>query len=62
MYDEKIYDWIDDLTKFEPFKECISGLSEKWIKEQYDKELVWRLIVFQMFEFKSKIMVFFRNF
>jgi uncharacterized protein with ParB-like and HNH nuclease domain len=29
MYDEKIYDWLKELSEYSNFKECISGLEER---------------------------------
>lgn len=54
MYDEKIFYWLQKLASYKAFKECISGLEERWIKEQYDKELVLRLFVFSLFTMKAK--------
>jgi len=54
MYDENIFFWLERLSKFEYFKNCISGLGERWINEQYDKELVLRLFIFSNYDFKSK--------
>lgn len=54
MYDEKIYNWLKKLSDDENFKICISGLEDRWIKEQYDKELILRLFVFPLYALKSK--------
>lgn len=54
MYDEKIFFWLSDLSNFPSFQTCIKGLEDRWIKEQYDKELVLRLFVFSKFQFKTK--------
>ncbi|HEV8080762.1 MAG TPA: DUF262 domain-containing protein [Chitinophagaceae bacterium] len=54
MYDEIIFDWLKDLSEYPNFKQCISGLEDRWLKEQYDKELIMRLFVFPMYELKSK--------
>ncbi|MBS1551662.1 MAG: DUF262 domain-containing protein [Bacteroidetes bacterium] len=54
MYDELIFDWLKDLSNYSNFKECISGLEDRWLKEQYDKELIMRLFVFPIYELKSK--------
>lgn len=54
MYDESIFDWIEDLSHYQNFKSCIAGLEDRWFKEQYDKELILRLFVFPRYELKSK--------
>lgn len=55
MYDQNIYEWIEELSKDRNFKNCISGLEERWFKEQYDKELILRLFVFPKYELRSKV-------
>ncbi|WP_297982321.1 DUF262 domain-containing protein [uncultured Chryseobacterium sp.] len=55
MYDENIYRWVENLSIDDNFKSCISGLEERWINEQYDKELVLRLFIFPKYDLKSKI-------
>ncbi len=38
------YRWLSDLTKFEPFQQCIS-LPEKLVREAYDMELALRFVL-----------------
>jgi uncharacterized protein with ParB-like and HNH nuclease domain len=45
MIDKAAYQWLSNLSKFEPFQECIS-LSDKNISEQYDVELALRFLIF----------------
>ncbi|WP_299286758.1 DUF262 domain-containing protein [uncultured Mucilaginibacter sp.] len=54
MYDERIFDWLKSLSEYSNFRNCISGLEDRWLKEQYDKELILRLFVFPMYDLKSK--------
>ena len=54
MFDENIYNWLKELSEYPNFKSCISGLEERWLKEQYDKELILRLFIFPKYSLKSK--------
>ena len=44
MADKSFFEWIDDLSKYEPFQNCIS-LSDNDTDQQYDKELVLRFFI-----------------
>lgn len=46
MYDKSFFEYINKLSKYEPFQNCIS-LSDKDIDERYDLELVLRFFVFK---------------
>ncbi len=46
MYNKKLYEWMRELSQYEPFRDCIA-LTDKAIEEQYDLELVLRFIVFR---------------
>lgn len=52
MVNEELYDWIIALSKYEPFKTCID-LTDRWIDEKYDQELVLRLFIFPKFSYKK---------
>ena len=45
MLNPDMYTWLETLTGFEPFQECIS-LSDRPLEEAYDVELALRFIVF----------------
>ena len=49
MADKSFFDWMDELSKFEPFQNCIC-LSENDLDQQYDKELVLRFFIFKNVE------------
>lgn len=55
MNDENIYNWLENLAKYGNFVNCIEGLDEKWVRQQYDKELVLRLFIFPLYKLKSTI-------
>jgi len=52
MVNEKFYDWVLALSKQKDFQRCID-LTERWILEKYDQELVLRLFIFPRFPFKK---------
>jgi hypothetical protein len=49
MYNKGLYEWMRELSLYEPFRECIA-LTDKALEEQYDLELVLRFIVFRTLE------------
>ena len=46
MLNKRLYEWLDELGKYEPFLNCIS-LSEKAFDEKYHMELALRFIIFK---------------
>jgi uncharacterized protein with ParB-like and HNH nuclease domain len=46
MLNKRFYDWLDDLSNYPPFLNCIS-LSEKASDEKYQMELALRFIIFK---------------
>ena len=46
MADKSFFDWMDELSKFEPFQNCIC-LSENDSINSTDKELVLRFFIFK---------------
>lgn len=49
MADKSFFAWIDELSKYEAFQNCVS-LSDNDIDQQYDKELVLRFFIFKNVE------------
>ncbi|TAH30027.1 MAG: DUF262 domain-containing protein [Cytophagales bacterium] len=55
MTDKFFYNWLIDLSKLTSFQFCI-GLTDRWLEEKYDQELVLRLFIFASYKFnKGKI-------
>lgn len=52
MVNENFYNWILGLSKDENYKKCID-LTDRWLLEKYDQELVLRLFIFPRFPFKK---------
>lgn len=52
MTNKAFYDWMLDLSKHNSFQNCIK-LSDKLLEEKYDQELVLRLFIFSLFDFKK---------
>lgn len=52
MANKRFYQWNLELSQYENFKRCID-LTERWVLEKYDQELVLRLFVFPRFPFKK---------
>ncbi|MBY8154076.1 DUF262 domain-containing protein [Vibrio fluvialis] len=52
MLNKEFYTWLQNLSKYGPFQECIS-LSERPLKESYDIELVLRFIIFTLIDVKE---------
>jgi len=48
MTNKAVYEWVDKLSKLENFKKTIS-LTDRWLDEKYDQELILRLFVFPLF-------------
>lgn len=53
MVKEELYNWTLGLSQDENFKKCIN-LTDRWLLEKYDQELVLRLFIFPRFPFKQK--------
>ncbi len=49
MFNEDVFNWLDSLAKYPNFKNSIK-LSDKKLKEQYDKELILRLFIFASYD------------
>lgn len=52
MTNRSFYTWMVDLSKYPNFQTCIN-LSDKLLEEKYDQELVLRLFIFSLFEYKK---------
>lgn len=52
MVNENFYNWVVRLSNYNSFKTCID-LTERWLIEKYDQELVLRLFVFPRFTFRK---------
>jgi hypothetical protein len=52
MVDAKLYQWLIELSQYEDFRQCIQ-LSDKWLEEKYDQELVLRLFIFSRYKFSK---------
>jgi hypothetical protein len=52
MEKKTFYTWMLDLSTHENYKTCIS-LTDKWIEEKYDQELILRLLTFSLYTFKK---------
>jgi len=52
MVNVELYNWILKLSKYQNFVNCID-LTDRWLLEKYDQELVLRLFIFPRFPFKK---------
>lgn len=52
MTNKHFYTWMVELSKYPNFQNCIN-LSDKLLEEKYDQELVLRLFVFSLFEYRK---------
>jgi hypothetical protein len=51
MMNKNFQKWVLELASYPAFQQCIN-LTEKWLEEKYDHELVLRLFVFSIYNFK----------
>lgn len=56
MINKEFFDWIENLGNNEDFKKCID-LTERWLDEKYDQELILRLFVFPKYPLKGQTKV-----
>ncbi|HYM94277.1 MAG TPA: DUF262 domain-containing protein [Chitinophagaceae bacterium] len=55
MINKDLYDWVLKLSKYPHFSACID-LTERWLQEKYDQELVFRFFIFPDYQLKhSKV-------
>lgn len=47
MINQDMFEWIEDLSRYGGFRECITLLSDDKIDEQFDLELVLRFLIFR---------------
>ncbi len=52
MINKKVYNWLIELSEDENYQTCVS-LSDKLVEEKYNQDLVLRLFIFSLFEYKK---------
>lgn len=52
MQNKEFYNWMLELSQYPQFKICVN-LTDRWLEEKYDQELVLRLFIFSMYSFKK---------
>jgi uncharacterized protein with ParB-like and HNH nuclease domain len=52
MINQPVYDWILKLSRYKKFKQCID-LTDRYLLEKYDQELVLRLFIFPQYQLKQ---------
>ena len=52
MMNNPFYGWLIELSRYKNYQSCIN-LTDKWLEEKYDQELILRLFTFSLFSFKK---------
>jgi uncharacterized protein with ParB-like and HNH nuclease domain len=52
MQNKEFYNWMLELSQYPKFQTCVN-LTDRWLEEKYDQELVLRLFIFSMYSFKK---------
>jgi len=52
MMNKDFHKWVLELAEYPAFKTCIN-LTDKWLEEKYDHELVLRLFIFSKYTFRK---------